>query len=197
MFTAILLAVSVAVFGVKDWLAYVDVVVPFQHDIMLEWGGIMLMMMPTVLSGLRQLGVEADLARNWQIAFSLACLPPLVYALWRLRGPGNELAAALVLTGGTFLVTPYSFNYDMGALAAVAAIAFAGSLAARAQGASTYAAGELACLLLCLLPVAIMLMGWARIPLAAPLIAACLLLCRVTGGAVHAGTGRFPHSRAR
>jgi arabinofuranan 3-O-arabinosyltransferase len=193
-FTALLLTISVAVFGLEDWLAYVNVVMPFQHDIMLEWRGVMLLMMPTVLSALRLLGMEAELARAWQMAFSLACLPVVLYGLWRLRGASHQIPAALLLTGGTFLVTPYSFNYDMGALAAVAAIAFAGSAAGRAKtGAAASLAGELGCLALCLLPLGVMAMGLARVPVAAPLIALCLLLY----GRPAMDAQSFPYSRAR
>jgi hypothetical protein len=197
-FTALLLAISVAVFGIGDWLAYVNVVMFFQHDVMLEWRGAMLLMMPTVLSGLRLLGMEPETARTWQIAFSFACLPVVLYGLWRLRGPSNQMAGALMLTGGTFLVTPYSFNYDMGALAAVAAIALAGSLAGRTNNAvSNSLPVELACLALCLLPLGVMAMGLARIPVSAPLIALCLVLYGRPVMNAQADSVRFPYWRAR
>jgi hypothetical protein len=198
LFTAVLLAGSAILFGVDNWHAYVTVIMPFQREVMLDWEGVMLVMMPTVLTGLRLLGVEAQTALAWQIAFSLACLPVVVYALWKLRGPQYQGPAALVLTGGTIVVTPYAFNYDMGALAAVAAILFARSVSANhGAGNSRSLILAAACLVLCMLPLALVLMGQAGIPLAPILIATCLLIYRRGEGLFPPHAAVFPGSTAR
>jgi hypothetical protein len=164
---------------------------PHQHEVMTTWQGVMLVMMPTVLSGLRLLGVEPGLAQAWQTAFSLACLAPVLWLLWRLRAPlGDPAAAALVLTAGTVLVAPYSFVYDMGALAAVGSAMFAREAAPAGNGGAQWRPLlATACLLLCLLPVLTMLLGLLGLPVA-PLLAAAAL-------AVLALPAALPHARRR
>ncbi len=170
-FTLLLLALSVTAFGLEPWHAYLEVIMPYQVEVMATWKGVMLVMMPTVMSGLRLLGVEASVAQPFQTAFSLACLPAVLWLIWRLRGAhGDPAVAAFVLAAGTFLVTPYSFTYDMGALAAVSAALLSRAIVTGVN-AMAGAATVMALMLTCLLPVLTMLLGLVNLPLVPLLIA--------------------------
>ncbi len=170
-FTLLLLALSVTAFGLEPWHAYFEVIMPFQVEVMTTWEGVMLVMMPTVMSGLRLLGAEAGVAQSFQTAFSLACLPALVWLIWRLRGPhGDPAISAFALTAGTFLLTPYSFTYDMGALAAVSAALLARMAATGINGFAATAT-VLALMLAALLPLMTMLLGVIHLPVTPLLIA--------------------------
>lgn len=173
-FTLLLLALSLAAFGPDPWRAYVSVTMPSQHEVMSTWRGIMLVMMPTVMSGLRLLGAEAAVAQGWQAAFSLACLPAVLWLLWRNRASqGDPATSALILTAGTVLVAPYSFNYDMGALAGVAAAMFAREVSP-GPGRPARASVVIACLVLFMLPTLTMQLGLLGLPVVPFLAAACL-----------------------
>ena len=164
--TLALFAASVAAFGFESWTRYVLEVVPFQHVVMTSWEGSMLVMMPTVLSGLRSLGWEAASAMPWQTVFNIACLPLVIAALWRNRDDPAMRASAFAL--GSFLVAPYSFNYDMGA-AVVAMAAFAASARWAGDARPVFA------LLVCLLPGLVMILGLAGMPIAPAMLVIAFL----------------------
>jgi len=155
LFTLLLTMLSAATFDLEAWIRYVEVVMPFQHSVMTEWSGVMLLMMPTVSSGLRLLGFGSEFALAVQTLFILLCLPFVIHALW--RHAADPLRRAVALTIGTFLAAPYSFNYDMGAVVTTAAAL----LAVRPEFRSAVISA-----MLCLLPVAVMLAGLAQFPLA-------------------------------
>jgi hypothetical protein len=117
--TAVLLGASVLAFGVESWSAYLAHTVPYQRSVMTEWYGSFLAMMPTVFGSLRTIDVAVPRAALAQAIVSI-CALILVAAL--LRRERDPLVRAFVVTCGTFLVTPYAFNYDMGALTVCAAV---------------------------------------------------------------------------
>lgn len=167
LFSLLFAGLSIPAFGIESWRAYFEVVMPFQHGVMTQWVGIMLVMMPTVLSGLRHLGFDAHTALAFQTVFNLACLPLVLYALWRVRNTGLPRAAVFVL--GTFLVTPYSFNYDMGAMTAVCA-ALASAPGPWSDSRRLFAA------FLCLLPATLIFFGFAYLPISPLFILVALVL---------------------
>jgi arabinofuranan 3-O-arabinosyltransferase len=119
LFTLALVALSAILFGVGTWQAYFSDIIPHQHSVMTAWTGVFLLLMPTPYGSLRVLGLEPGfaLALHW-IAAAAAGIATL-WLLWRLRDP---LQRAFVLLAGTLLISPYAFNYDMGALCVTAAL---------------------------------------------------------------------------
>jgi len=117
--TVLLVLVSVMMLGLQSWVAYLTETLIYQRSVMMEGSGLFLKMMPTVFGALRVLGFDAGVASGIQWFVSMGALAFLV---WIWRRDRDSLRRMFYLTGGTFLVTPYAFNYDMGALAACAAI---------------------------------------------------------------------------
>lgn len=178
-FTILFVALSGIAFGVESWKAYVEVVVPYQHGVMTGWEGAMLVMMPTVSSGLRQIGIDSQTALAFQTAFNVLCLPVALFALWKARAGGLAMVAAFVF--GSFLAAPYSFNYDTGAMV-VACAALAALPGAPGDSRRLFAA------FLCLLPATVMFFGILGLPIAPLLILAGLILWIRTGAAGNGGT---------
>jgi hypothetical protein len=97
---------------------------------MVDWYGIFLRMMPTVFGSMRTLGFSPGIAAQAQWPVTLLTL---VAVFWLLRRERDALRRAFTVTCATFLVTPYAFNYDMGALCVCAAL-LAGQDQAAAPG---------------------------------------------------------------
>jgi hypothetical protein len=53
VFTIVLLALSVLLFGLESWGAYLTDTLAFQRSVMTDWYGIFLRMMPTVFGSMR------------------------------------------------------------------------------------------------------------------------------------------------
>lgn len=164
-FFALLVALSVATFGVESWLAYLTKTVDYQQYVMTTWHGIFLPMMPTAFASIRTLGLSPDTAFLVQWPVSVAAGAGIIWLLWRRR---DGLERVFIVACGTFLVSPYGFNYDMGALAVIAAL-----LAGR--GGPGFRHGHLAIALVAVLPAAVMNLGRMHLPIA-PLILALALV---------------------
>ncbi len=119
LFSGLLVLVSIMVFGLDAWRGFFAAVVPYQGYVMTDWSGIFLRMMPSTFGSLRTLGFTPSLALGVHLAFAAIALPLIVWMLVKMRDP---LERAFVLLAGTFVLTPYAFNYDMGALVVVAAL---------------------------------------------------------------------------
>jgi hypothetical protein len=131
VFTALLVALSAAVYGLESWGAYLGETAGYQRAIMLEATGNFIDMMPTVLGSMRAWSFSASSAVQAQLPVTLAGFAAVVWLLYRERRP---LRRVFAVTCGTFLVTPYAFNYDMGALCVCAAL-LAGEPSAAPRGA--------------------------------------------------------------
>ncbi len=120
--SAAFLALSVGVFGIRAWVGYIEGTVPYQQLVMTDWQGVFLPMMATTFGAGRVLGLDAATAYSlhWPIAALSLVLVGVV--LLRLEDASLRLLAVI---SGTFLVSPYAFSYDMGALVVVAATASA------------------------------------------------------------------------
>jgi hypothetical protein len=128
-----------------------------------EWQGIFLRMMPSTFGSMRALGFTPDLAYVVQWIVSGAAFACLLRMLFVLKDP---LERAFVIVAGTFLITPYSFNYDMGAISIIAAC-----LALRARAAKqNLEAGMYGAL--AILPAAITALGIKGLPIAPVVLAA-------------------------
>jgi len=118
--------------------------------------------MPSTFGSVRSLEFTPHIAHVVQWIVSAVAFAALLRVLWLLKDP---LERVFAIVAGTFLITPYSFNYDMGALSVIAAC-----LALRAQAARRYVeAGVYGAL--AILPAAITALGVKGLPIA-PLVLA-------------------------
>lgn len=117
--TVLLVILSAAAYGVDSWKAYFLETLPYQSFVMTDWYGIFLRMMPTTFASMRTLDFTPETAYLFQWSVS-ACALALV--VWALSREADHLRRIFIVACGTFLVSPYAFNYDMGALTAIAAI---------------------------------------------------------------------------
>jgi hypothetical protein len=132
VFTVCLIALSAAVFGLDVWQRYFTQTLDEQVIVMTQWHGGFLLMMPTVFGGVRSLGFTAALATILQLPVSIAAFLAVV---WLLRKETDGLRRTFITLCGTFLATPYAFNYDMAALGVVAALQVGSDRIPNARGA--------------------------------------------------------------
>jgi hypothetical protein len=165
-FTLVMVGASIVLFGVESWHAYLTETLAYQRSVMTQWYGGFLLMMPTVFGSVRALGYSPDVAMIAQWPVSICSAALLMWFLGRERDP---LCRIFAVVCGTFLVSPYGFNYDMGALSAVAAmLASSKQMPNRAAATVIAATAALAGVLINL--------GRAGIPLAPAILAASLLV---------------------
>lgn len=169
----VLVGISILAFGWESWRAYIEVVIPHQAVVMNERPGGFLAMMPSAYMGLRLL--EADpLVRNAvQAVLALVALGGVVWAFARCR---DTALCFGILTVGTFLASPYGFNYDMTAVSlAVALVALRGLRGGFLPGERVALAATW------LLPVAVLWLNDKHLPVGAPILLWCFiyLLVRV------------------
>lgn len=115
--TALLVAGSVALYGIDPWIAYVRDTSVVQAYVLEQGTGVFTLMMPTPFMAARILdwGITAGYAINAVCAVAAAAVVGWTY---RLKSVPADLRAAILLTA-TLIATPYAFNYDMTALSAV------------------------------------------------------------------------------
>jgi len=100
------------------WRDYFEQIIPYQKYVMTDWSGIFLRMMPSTFGSLRSLDYTPQLAFLVQSVVSALAFAAMLRLLFVLRDPLERVFALLV---GTFLITPYAFNYDLGAVSVGAA----------------------------------------------------------------------------
>ena len=119
LLSLVLVAASALLLGVEVWTDYLTSTLQYQTFVMSSWYGVFLSMMPTVFGAIRTLEYSADLAYLLQWPVSLLSLGLVVFLLIRSK---REITRIYAICAGTLLVSPYAFNYDMGAIAIVAAV---------------------------------------------------------------------------
>lgn len=134
LFTSGLIGASAVFFGIESWHLYLTETLTYQRSVMTEWSGIFLDMMPTVFGGVRALGFSPATATALQWPVSIVAA---VFLLWLLQREREPLHRIFIVVCGTFLITPYAFNYDMGALSAVAALVVSSPRIATHRAAAT------------------------------------------------------------
>ncbi len=161
-----LILLSVAFFGAESWHAYLTDTLSYQRSVMTDWHGIFLRMMPTVFGSARSFGMspETAFALQWPVSVLAATL--VAWLFWREADP---LRRAFVLGTGTFLVSPYAFNYDMGALAVAAALLLGSG---RVPG-DRFA--QLSVGIVAVIPAAVTNLGRAGLPVVPVILAAALV----------------------
>ena len=114
--TAALIAVTAALYGPDIWIECLTKTGPQQVRLLQTMG---FHLMPSAFAGMRQLGLPVEAAWAVQAVQSAAALAATVWTFWRRRDP--TLSLALLVTA-TFLLTPYSYYYDLPVLAYVAGL---------------------------------------------------------------------------
>jgi hypothetical protein len=130
-----LVGASIAIFGIAPWRQYFDVTAPFLVLQMQQFHGFYKFMMASVLAGGRTIGLTYPAAFAVQVVVSLLVLGA---ACWAVRRTADPCRRAFVLASAAPLVTPYAFNYDLPALAAVLVWMLFGRLPWRAEWSVLY-----------------------------------------------------------
>ena len=112
----VLVLLSIAVFGIEPWRQYIEVTSAYQVILLERFRGFYTYMMVSGVAGARTFGLTYPVALALQVALAV---PVLCAALWAVRSNTDAYRRAFVLVSATPLVTPYTFNYDLTALAAV------------------------------------------------------------------------------
>lgn len=157
-FTLAIVSLSIACFGLESWRLYLTETVEYQRYVMTDWGGLFLRMMPTVFGAVRSLGYTPEVALTAQAPVTVLAAAMVLWLLIYVRDP---LWRAFTVTTGTFLITPYAFNYDMGAVCVCAAL-----LAGRAESAPRDRFSLVIVTVIAALPGVVMNLGRADLPLA-------------------------------
>lgn len=163
-----LVALSVLSFGIEAWTLYLTVTIAEQSRVLTDWTGVFLYMMPTVFAAARTLGLDPSQAAYLQGPVSVAAL---VAVLWIFRREPSRPGRAFALLCATFLLSPYGFDYDMGALAVVAVLLLT------ARGAMAGQAASAALALVAMLPAFVLPTSLIGAPVAPLVLAAALWAC--------------------
>jgi hypothetical protein len=114
--TVLFVAASVAVLGAEVWPRFLVETGSYQLIIISNFEGFYTYMMASVLAAGRTFGLSYQAALAVQIAVAVVVLAS---ACWAIRQTADPVCRVAVLATATPLVTPYAFNYDLTAVAAV------------------------------------------------------------------------------
>jgi arabinofuranan 3-O-arabinosyltransferase len=176
--TVALVALSALWFGTDCWLTYLQEAIPYQRHVMIDWQGIFLRMMPSAFGSLRTLKLYPYDALLLHAVVALAALR---FLIWPILKSGDALHRAVGVLAGTFVLTPYAFNYDMGALSVLAALLAQELLLKPANAMTRLLAASAA--LLAVLPAAMMHLGLMKWPISPLLLVTTLALLRAASRA--------------
>jgi hypothetical protein len=152
--TAGMVAVTSWLYGVDIWWEYLDKAAPVQRYGLEKNGGLTLLQMPSAFMAGRLIGLPIRIDWAIQMVISVLALAAVVWTFWRPRD--QILSTALLLTA-IFLFSPYALNYDFVVLAWVAALV--------RQRPDNNRFDHALILALWTLPVTMMIVGLAKIPL--------------------------------
>jgi alpha-1,2-mannosyltransferase len=116
--TCVLVGISVGLFGIEPWRQYAEVTSAYQVLLLERFQGFYTYMMVSGVAAARTFGLSYQVALMLQVALAV---PVLGIAVWAVRQTSDPCRRAFVLVSAVPLVTPYAFNYDLTALAAVLA----------------------------------------------------------------------------
>ncbi|TPG20383.1 DUF2029 domain-containing protein [Sphingomonas koreensis] len=159
--TCFLIALSALIFGIEAWKAYLSIVIPFQGLVMTELGGKFLTMLPSTYGAARLYGASADSAL---LIHSLIAIPVAILTVVAVFATRSARARDYLVLTATFLITPYSLNYDLGMLAAGVASFIADG------GDNQRKLDRVLLALVMLLPVSMMIVGRLGIAVGPPLL---------------------------
>lgn len=110
---------SVALFGLESWQGFIEHTVPYQTEVMRVGNGTFLYMTQSLYGALRSYAFDADQALAVHLPLAALVFLGFVGSLFLLKTRDERAFSALL---ATFLISPYSLSYDLGALSAFAAI---------------------------------------------------------------------------
>ncbi|UHC16580.1 DUF2029 domain-containing protein [Methylobacterium currus] len=111
-----LVGASLLAFGVEPWRHYLVETGAYQYGLLERFTGFYPLMMASVLAGARTFGLGMGAA--W-LAQAFVAVPVLAVSVWAVRRTRDPAQRAGMLAAAAPLLTPYAFNYDLTALAAV------------------------------------------------------------------------------
>jgi hypothetical protein len=114
--TGLLVVGSVALFGIEPWRQYLEVAGAYQTLLLERFAGFYTSMMVSGVAAARTFGVSYPVALLVQAALSVGVLAT---GTWAVTRTADARQRAFVVVAAAPLVTPYAFNYDLTALAAV------------------------------------------------------------------------------
>lgn len=179
--TVALVALSVALFGIEAWRDYLGATLPALSELERHGDGSFKYIIPSLFMSLRLLGVDGDVAFLVHLGFAAMVFCALVFALTRMAD--RRLRTALVLVA-TSLITPYMHFYDLGILLAGVMIALSAS---RKPGLDRPL--MIGAVVAWVLPIVIVAMGLAGLPLSPLLILAMFVAVCAAGWPAAAKTG--------
>lgn len=112
---AVLVGVSVVLWGVAPWITYLTETSAYTFRVLTAFEGFQKFMTLSVLSSMRAFGFSAGIAEAVQAAVSLGAV---VTTALMFRRTQDVALRALLIASGTFLASPYVFNYDLPMLTA-------------------------------------------------------------------------------
>jgi hypothetical protein len=116
---SLLVAASVAAFGLEAWRSYFEVTSAMQLRVLGQFHDFGPMMVTSVMVGVaRTFGVSLQTAFTAQIGVAI---PVIAVAMWAVRQTTDPATRAFVVVAATLLATPYAMVYDFPALTAVMA----------------------------------------------------------------------------
>ncbi len=168
--TVILMAWSLWFGGTQTWYGYMSVGLPDQRAFMEQGTGMFMYMIPSVFMAIRlmDLGIAAGYA-----AQGLFALCAVAGVAWAFRTDADRALKTAALISGTFLVSPYIFNYDMPLLSVVVLC-----LAERGLGVGFHFGERLILIAAWILPLAVMgfnVAGWPIGPVVLGMLFASVL----------------------
>ena len=113
---------SIAVFGVGPWIAFLQETVPHHGYVLTRFVGFFTSMLTSPYAALRGLDVAHEVA--WPIQMGLTSVAVVGCALAVRRTHDADLRLALIASA-TFVATPYALTYDLPVLALVMARLYA------------------------------------------------------------------------
>ena len=114
--TLALVLASLAILGIEPWHAYLTVTRAYQLLLIEKFAGFLPFMLTSVYAGVRTFGFSSEAA--WVVQGAVA-LPVLLSTVWAVRRTQDTRQRTVLVACAVPLLTPYAFNYDLTALAAV------------------------------------------------------------------------------
>jgi hypothetical protein len=111
----VLIGASIVVWGVDPWAAYLTVASAYAFAVATEFMGFQSYMTISIVASARTFGLPLNVAEGLQAIASIGAIAATAIAF---RSTKDVSLRALLVTSGTFLVSPYSFNYDLPMLTA-------------------------------------------------------------------------------
>ncbi len=106
----VLVAASIAVFGLEPWRRYLFETSAYQLELLKQFQGFYTYMMCSVLSGARTLGLPFPVAA---IVQTVVAAPVALLSGLAVSWTADPRQRAMILATAAPLVTPYAFNYDL------------------------------------------------------------------------------------